>query len=93
MIRTSTRSRLRSGALAVALGGAIASLSGCNDAQSGALLGSAFGALAGQAIGGDTEATVIGTAVGLGAGYIIGNESDKAKGHYYGSRGCGNYDY
>jgi uncharacterized protein YcfJ len=63
-------------------------LGGCNDAQAGALLGAGVGALAGQAIGHDTEATVIGTAVGLGAGYIIGNESDKAKherSHYQGN--------
>ncbi len=54
-------------------------LSGCNDAQAGALLGAGLGALAGQAIGHDTEATLIGAAIGTGAGYIIGNESDKAK--------------
>ena len=64
-------------------------LTGCNDAQSGALLGAGVGALAGQAIGGDTEATVIGTAVGAGAGYIIGNESDKSKAGYDRSH----YDY
>jgi len=53
---------------------------GCEtDAQSGALIGAGIGALAGQAIGGDTEATLIGTAIGAGGGYVIGNESDKAK--------------
>ncbi len=57
-------------------------LSGCNDAQAGALLGAGIGALAGQAIGGDTEATLIGTAIGAGAGYIIGNESDKESAGY-----------
>ena len=31
----------------------------------------------GQAIGGNTEATLIGAAVGTGIGYIIGNEVDK----------------
>ena len=61
---------------------------GCNDAQAGSLLGAGVGALAGQAIGGDTEATLIGTGVGAGAGYIIGNESDKAK-----SRRNANYQY
>ncbi len=30
-------------------------------------------------IGGDTEGTVIGAAAGAGLGYIIGNESDKAR--------------
>ena len=63
---------------------AIALLTGCNDAQSGALLGAGIGALAGQAIGGDTKSTLIGTAVGGGAGYVIGNESDKAKHQRYG---------
>ncbi|MCH8131581.1 MAG: hypothetical protein IIA30_03425, partial [Myxococcales bacterium] len=38
----------------------------------------AIGALAGQAIGGDTDGTLIGAAVGSGIGYIIGNEKDKA---------------
>ncbi len=60
--------------------------SGCeNSAQSGTLLGAGIGALAGQAIGGDTSSTLIGAAVGAGAGYIIGNEKDKkaAKKHDY----------
>jgi hypothetical protein len=77
--------------LAVALIGAAGLLNGCNDAQGGALLGAGFGALAGQAIGGDTEATLLGTAIGTGAGYIIGNESDKQKHRYHDHRG--NYDY
>ena len=92
MARTqpSTQFPLRYVALACLLGSA-GVLSGCNDAQAGALLGAGVGALAGQAIGRDTEATLIGTAIGAGAGYIIGNESDKAKqkrDHY-----DGNYDY
>ncbi len=92
MTRTqpSTKFPLRYVAVACLLGSA-GLLSGCNDAQAGALLGAGIGALAGQAIGQDTEATLIGTAVGAGAGYIIGNESDKAKHereHY-----DGNYDY
>ncbi len=74
----STQFPLRYVAFACLLGSAVF-LSGCNDAQAGALLGAGIGALAGQAIGRDTEATLIGTAVGAGAGYIIGNESDKAK--------------
>ncbi len=60
-------------ALVAALTGSAGLLSGCNDAQSGALLGAGIG----QVIGGDTEATLI----GAGVGYIIGNESDKAKHH------------
>ena len=80
MARTqpSTQFPLRYVALACLLG-LSGLVSGCNDAQAGALLGAGVGALAGQAIGRDTEATLIGTAVGAGAGYIIGNESDKAK--------------
>jgi hypothetical protein len=88
MTRKRTISRLRGLGLAVALAGTAAFTSGCNDAQGGALLGAGIGALAGQAIGGDTEATLIGAGVGTGAGYIIGNESDKAK-----SRQRGNYNY
>ncbi len=71
--------RFASLATALVLFGTTSLLGGCNDAQVGALLGAGIGALAGQAIGGDTGATVIGTAVGAGAGYVIGNESDKAK--------------
>lgn len=53
---------------------------GCeSDAQTGGLLGAGLGALAGQAIGGDTGSTLIGAAAGGGLGYIIGNESDKNK--------------
>ena len=53
---------------------------GCeSDAQTGALIGTGVGALAGQAIGGDTEATLIGAGAGAAGGYIIGNERDKKK--------------
>ena len=55
-------------------------ISGCaNDAQTGAVIGGLAGAGIGQLAGHHTEATLIGAAVGTGAGYIIGNESDKAK--------------
>ena len=55
-------------------------LPGCQtDAQTGGLIGLGVGALAGQAIGGNTGGTLIGAAVGGGLGYIIGNESDKTK--------------
>jgi uncharacterized protein YcfJ len=60
--------------------------SGCeSSAQTGTVLGAGIGALAGQAIGGDTGATLIGAAVGAGAGYLIGNEKDKkaAQSHNY----------
>jgi len=66
--------------MAVAVGLGLAFVAGCeSDAQTGALLGTGVGALAGQAIGGDTEATLIGAAVGGGGGYIIGSEQDKKK--------------
>ena len=53
-------------------------LSSCaNNAQTGALGGTAAGALIGQAIGHNTGATLIGAAVGGGLGYMIGNEMDK----------------
>jgi uncharacterized protein YcfJ len=42
-----------------------------------ALLGAGLGALAGQAIGGDTKATLVGAGIGAGLGYVIGNEKDK----------------
>ncbi len=45
--------------------------------QAGAGIGAASGALIGQAIGHDTEATLIGAAVGTMLGYIVGNEMDK----------------
>ncbi|MGW8195741.1 MAG: glycine zipper domain-containing protein, partial [Desulforhopalus sp.] len=43
----------------------------------GAGVGAAGGALLGQAIGRNTEATLIGAAVGTMLGYIVGNEMDK----------------
>jgi len=64
--------------VAVSLG--LVFVAGCeSDAQTGALIGTAVGAGAGQAIGGDTEATLIGAGVGAVGGYIIGNEQDKKK--------------
>lgn len=51
---------------------------GCQTrSQTGGLAGAGIGALVGQAIGGDTKATLIGAVVGAGVGYIIGNEQDK----------------
>ena len=54
-------------------------------AGKGALLGAGLGALAGQAIGGDTKSTLIGAGIGAGLGYVIGNEKDKkaAQSHNY----------
>ena len=53
-------------------------LSSCaTKGQTGAVGGAAAGALIGQAIGHNTEATLIGAAVGSLLGYIVGNEMDK----------------
>ena len=55
-------------------------VAGC---ESGAATGAGIGALAGAGIGQlagrSTEATLIGAAVGGGAGYMVGNEQDKKK--------------
>ena len=53
---------------------------GCqSDAQVGSAIGALAGAGIGQLAGGDTEATLIGAAVGGAAGYMLGNEGDKTK--------------
>ena len=55
---------------------------GCqSDAQTGTAIGALAGAGIGQLAGGDTEATLIGAAVGGTAGYLLGNEGDKEKAH------------
>ncbi|MHC4740439.1 MAG: glycine zipper domain-containing protein [Planctomycetota bacterium] len=66
--------------LVVMIGAAMTLMVGCeSDAQTGAGVGVAGGALAGQLIGGDTESTLIGAGIGAGAGYMVGNERDKKK--------------
>lgn len=54
-------------------------LSGCcaSRAVVGAGAGAGIGAIAGQAVGHNTESTLIGTSAGALLGYIIGNEMDK----------------
>jgi hypothetical protein len=53
---------------------------GCeSDAQTGAGIGALAGAGIGALAGGSTESTLIGAAVGGGAGYMLGNEGDKKK--------------
>jgi len=78
LVRLPRRAGLGAACLALAtFGGAGV---GCqSDAQTGGLTGAGVGALAGQAIGNDTESTLIGTAVGGALGYVIGNEADKQK--------------
>lgn len=48
-----------------------------NKGIQGLLLGAGGGALAGQAIGRNTESTLIGTTLGTLIGYMVGNEMDK----------------
>lgn len=45
--------------------------------MNGLLIGAGSGALVGQAIGRDAEATLIGTAVGGVLGFMVGNEMDR----------------
>ncbi len=54
-------------------------LSSCADTKGmrGAGIGGAGGALIGQAIGRNTEATLLGAGIGTVLGYIVGNEMDK----------------
>jgi outer membrane lipoprotein SlyB len=69
---------LRSLAVCVAISAIF--VAGCDTAgESGTLIGAGGGALAGQAIGGNTTGTLIGTGVGAVGGYIVGNEMDKSK--------------
>jgi len=66
--------------MAVVMSLGLAFVAGCeSDAQTGAAVGSLAGAGIGQLAGGDTESTLIGAAVGGGAGYMIGSERDKKK--------------
>lgn len=51
-----------------------------NKGITGLLIGAGGGAIAGQAIGRDTESTVIGTTIGTLVGYMVGNEMDKGQG-------------
>ena len=53
-----------------------ACLLGCNKTEQGASFGAGIGALAGQAIGGDTESTLIGAGVGALLGGAIGNDQE-----------------
>lgn len=64
----------------VVAGCGIVLVSGCEtEAQTKAAWGTAIGAGAGQLIGGDTKATMIGAGIGAGAGYLWGSSEDKKK--------------
>jgi len=76
-VETIQSNRIKSFFIMVALLGLLAGAGCKSQGQTAALIGTGIGALAGQAIGGDTGATLVGAAVGGGIGYIIGNEKDK----------------
>ena len=72
--------RLKNMSAAVLCSVSLVLAAGCaNDAQTGSLAGAGIGALAGQAIGGNTGSTLIGAGAGAAAGYIVGNEMDKQR--------------
>jgi outer membrane lipoprotein SlyB len=48
-------------------------VAGCTSTQQGAVIGGGVGALAGQAIGGNTASTLIGAGAGALAGALIGD--------------------
>ena len=52
-------------------------------AQKGAMGGGALGAVAGQLLGGNTEATLIGAGVGALGGAILNDQVDKSKRESY----------
>lgn len=56
--------------------GLMVGCSGVSGAGNGAMMGGGVGALAGQAIGGNTESTLIGAGAGALLGGLIGNEVD-----------------
>jgi hypothetical protein len=61
----------------------VTTLSGCaSHGLNGLGIGAGLGAIAGQAIGRNTEATLIGAGVGTLFGYITGNEVDKFNQNY-----------
>ncbi len=84
--RTRRRTRIALPA-AAALAAVSLFAAGCNDAQSGSLIGAGAGAGLGAIIGHQSghagEGAAIGAGAGLLTGYIIGNESDKAKHERY----------
>ena len=53
-----------------------------NSAKSGTLIGAGGGALAGQAIGGNTKGTLIGAGAGALIGGAVGNDQDKRQRRY-----------
>ena len=60
---------------------AATSMVGCNKTEQGAAFGAGIGALAGQAIGGNSKGTLIGAGVGALLGGAIGNSETKEYGN------------
>ena len=56
---------------------ATTSLLGCNKTEEGAAFGAGIGALAGQAIGGDTGSTIIGAGIGALVGSSMVNDQEE----------------
>lgn len=52
-------------------------LGGCTKTEDNALLGAGIGALAGQAIGGDTGSTLIGAGIGAAAGVLFTEDQSR----------------
>ena len=74
------KKQIWTGIVVFAAGLGVMMMAGCDtSAKSGALIGTAVGAGAGQLIGGNTTGTLIGAGAGALGGYVIGNEMDKSK--------------
>ena len=58
------------------LTGSILGCAGNSPQTNGAFMGAGLGALAGQAIGGDTDATLIGAGIGALAGSVMGGQQE-----------------
>ena len=70
--------KVTGGILVILFVSAVLLTGGCaTKAQTGLGVGAGAGALAGSAIGGDTEGALIGAGVGALGGYLIGSEMDK----------------
>ncbi len=79
---------MRNIGLVLLLVGAVVWTAGCAgyNTQAGAVVGAGAGALAGQAIGGDTESTLLGAALGGVTGAVVGNAIDTYNERSYSSQ-------
>jgi uncharacterized protein YcfJ len=67
--------------LTTVLTGSILGCAGNSPQTNGAFMGAGLGALAGQAIGGDTDATLLGAGIGALAGTVIGGQQEWEQNH------------